>query len=305
MKTELRIDPDFEHIEPPLSAQAFEALEGRILEGETCPPIYAWKGTVLSSHHQYAIFVKHNMTFAVERIEAKDRLAAFVWACKQHLRNPEITDETSRYLIGKHYLAENQRKREHHQLLRNKKLKTLEMRNSKGTEITRFYSRFDELNKSYGISYVTAKRYARYAKAIDSLRAHNQELVSLLLRGSIKLSIQKTMEMTQMSPKTIQRVFNDLRNLPPYASLKYFRQLTKPQDCPQKSIKDMPDFDPDAEVLSLALTLPSWKEMLQRAIRSLEANPVSFDAKKKLQDQIQSLIQPIADILQLIVRSEK
>ena len=72
MKTELRIDPDFEHIEPPLSAQAFEALEGRILEGETCPPIYAWKGTVLSSHHQYARppllicwFVSTNCCFSV------------------------------------------------------------------------------------------------------------------------------------------------------------------------------------------------------------------------------------------------
>ena len=44
----------------------------------------------------------------------------------------------------------------------------------------------------------------------------------------------------------------------------------------------MPDYDPDAEVKGLILTMPTWKNAIDRFLESEGIKQVSVDAKKKL-----------------------
>ena len=51
--------------------------------------------------------------------------------------------------------------------------------------------------------------------------------------------------------------------------------------CKPVSVKDMPEFDPDAEVVGVALTVPSWTRSINRIVHS-DLGSVSESARLKL-----------------------
>ena len=76
---------------------------------------------------------------------------------------------------------------------------------------------------------------------------------------------------------------------------------TRPDQNRQPSIKDMPVFDPDAEVVGLTLTIPSWSSSIDRIVHSNLDN-VSEGARVKLcnalielQDAIETMISVIKE----------
>ena len=63
------------------------------------------------------------------------------------------------------------------------------------------------------------------------------------------------------------------------------------------SVKDMPEYDPDAEISSLTLTIPSWKSSIERAKNTADLTIVSPQAKGDLAQALRELRNTIADML--------
>ena len=63
------------------------------------------------------------------------------------------------------------------------------------------------------------------------------------------------------------------------------------------SVKDMPEFDPDAEISSLTLTIPSWQSSIERAKNTADLTCVSQQAKGNLVRALNELRNTIADLL--------
>lgn len=285
----LVVDAQFRQLEPPMTPDACRRLEQLILSGSWYQPVQTWDQRIVTGYAQHDIGVRCHVKIEAETISAPDRLEATIQACLHHLSNPELTEEYKRYLIGTRYQAEH---------LRNQSRKHNPIRKVDGAAEAdrREFLNYEELNKIYGISYVTAKRYVRYSKAIDSLRETTHGVVPMIMLGKIKLSIQRVIEISQFPAPDAQKILDDLKMLKQAEAHRYYRELKSAKSLRQKTIKDMPDYDPDAEVSSLTLTLPSWRETLLRVIKALETNPVTPAARRKLGLQIQSMIQPIADI---------
>jgi len=51
----------------------------------------------------------------------------------------------------------------------------------------------------------------------------------------------------------------------------------------------MPAYDPDAEISSLTLTIPSWVSSLNRTLSIADFNKASEKAKIKLQNELKNL----------------
>ena len=51
----------------------------------------------------------------------------------------------------------------------------------------------------------------------------------------------------------------------------------------------MPEYDPDAEVSSLAFTIPSWCSTIRRAMHATNLQKVSSQAKTRLAGQLETL----------------
>lgn len=287
--SKLSVDAQFQQIEPPLSPDACNRLEQLILSDSEYEPVRVWDQKVLTGYAQHAIGLKRHISIEVEVMQPTGRLEAIILACIHHLSRNDLTEEYKRYLIGMRYQAEHIRNRTRKHRSAQKKSDAW-----KGAGLGFF--NYEELNELYGISYVTAKRYVRYAKAIDSLSEATHGVVPLIMTGEIKLSILKIIELSQFAAKDAQKVLEDIRALKQSDAHRYYREMKAEKLSHEKTIKDMPDYDPDVEVSSLTLTLPSWRETLLRVIKALETKPVTPAARRKLGQQILSMIQPIADI---------
>lgn len=66
---------------------------------------------------------------------------------------------------------------------------------------------------------------------------------------------------------------------------------------PGPSVKDMPAFDPDAEITGLTLTVPSWSGSIHRIIARTDLSIVSAGAKKRLASALLRLREEISETL--------
>ncbi len=57
----------------------------------------------------------------------------------------------------------------------------------------------------------------------------------------------------------------------------------------QPSVKDMPAFDPDSEVASLSLTIPSWNSSIDRIFTKTNLHVISDKARTQLRTELLAL----------------
>lgn len=75
------------------------------------------------------------------------------------------------------------------------------------------------------------------------------------------------------------------------------KEETKPH---QPSVKDMPEHNPDAPVIQLCLTVPSWITSIQKATESATIANVSDKAKRQLLEILDKLKAAIDTVTALI-----
>ena len=66
------------------------------------------------------------------------------------------------------------------------------------------------------------------------------------------------------------------------------------------TVKDMPQFDPDAEITGLTLTIPSWGSSIERIRTKTDLSIVSAAARARLTDALKDLLKKIDDMLDAI-----
>lgn len=78
----------------------------------------------------------------------------------------------------------------------------------------------------------------------------------------------------------------------------------KPQ-APIAEIKNMPKFDPDAEISSLSLTIPSWISSINRVKKVSGITGSTMGAREKLTVILHELRNSIDDMLDCIRKEDK
>jgi len=66
------------------------------------------------------------------------------------------------------------------------------------------------------------------------------------------------------------------------------------------SVKNMPEYDPDAKIHSLALTVPSWVDAIEHAWDATNFNEVSDSAYRGLEKELALLTSTIGAMLATI-----
>ena len=65
--------------------------------------------------------------------------------------------------------------------------------------------------------------------------------------------------------------------------------VKKEQSSVEAQIKKMPKYDPDAEVSSLAYTIPSWCNIITNTMKTSNLSQISMAARKRLAGQLLTL----------------
>ena len=108
MNEPLKINPKFEQIIPPLTADEFAQLEENILKiGRITDPIQVWRGVIIDGHHRHKILQKHpEIEYSTCEMPFECEAEAIAWICCAQLGRRNINEMQRDYLLGKRYSAE-------------------------------------------------------------------------------------------------------------------------------------------------------------------------------------------------------
>ena len=283
----LLIDEEFKKLIPPLSKDEFKLLEINLLKDGCINPICIWKGVIIDGHNRYEICQKHHLTFSVREFSFEEREEVKDWICANQLGRRNITKETRKYLIGKRYemeksLFKNFKGRNQYSDLYEENIVEKNKNNRPITAIN--------LGKEYQVSYRSVLGYASYAKAIDSPEKDEPELTKKILAGEINIPQCQVVKMSKLTQKTKNKI------------QKYLKMSAKTKENKltqgfKPTVKDMPKHDPDAEIMSLVYTIPSWVGSIDRVLSIFKEKNVTDDAKNKLKTKLYNLDFIIAKML--------
>lgn len=286
----LQIDEYFKQLIPPLTPNELKQLEENILKDGCREPLCVLENIIIDGHNRYEICTRLKIPFFIQKIEFNNREEVIAWICTNQLGRRNITEETRRYLIGKRYEIEKKigaknilGKNQHNEKEVSAKIyHKPQIQEERGLTAER-------IGKEYNISQGTVRKYADYAKSIDTLAKEDPELISDILTGKIKISQDNISKLAKQSSKVVNNAKDQLSsNDSNFVSYSKIRKII-PAKKEKITVKDMPAYDPDAEISSLTLTIPSWISSIERTLATADFNKTSQKARAKLKGELKEL----------------
>lgn len=286
---DLQIDEYFKKLIPPLATNEQKQLEENIVKNGCSEPLCVWGNTIVDGHNRYNICTRLQIPFYIQQIDFNNREEAIVWICANQLGRRNISGETRRYLIGKRYETEK--------ILGTRNYSGKNQHSENEVNATIYHKSqaqgnrgltAERIGEEYNIAQATVRKYAYYAKTIDNLSKKEPELISDVLSGKVKISYENIAKLSKKLPTTVNNVKKQLSNNSNFVSYSKARRII-PARTTKPTIKDMPAYDPDAEISSLALTIPSWISSINRTLSMADFNKASNNAKRKLQNELKNL----------------
>jgi hypothetical protein len=308
----LRIDRDFQELIRPLFKNEYLQLEENLIADGCREPIAVWNDVIVDGHNRYKICTEHQIPFAVEEMSFNSKEEVIAWICANQLGRRNLTEESRKYLIGKQYESE----------------KIISKRNAvyqdkRDDRINPPYETFDTVHENRvtetkkktaeriaeenHISHGTVEKYSVYTRAIEEIQKKEPHMASKILSGRYKISHNGVLDLAKRSPDEL-RDLNTRLEQRQYPFAKYQttrREILGVEPTPRKehgkqqSIKDMPAYDPDAEVVGLTLTIPSWSSSINRIVHT-DFETVSVNARRELQSALLDLRDTIANMMTVI-----
>lgn len=302
-----RIDKEIQSIKLPLLPRDYAQLEQQLLSEGCKSPLIIWNDILIDGYHRYEICIRHNLPFSVLNLCFPCRQAAIAWICKKQLCRTDLSDEARRFLIGLQCISE--RAANIPDRLNEATVSSFPPVSS-GKTWGNNIAIAEQIANENGIVYASVMRNVLFANALLSLRDKAPLLFSAIFSGKLATTHNDALTLSQMSAEELWRTYQFFqttrsRNL----SYRRLRKVlsTAPQNPPQitqvSSIKDMPAYDPDAEITGLTLTIPSWTSSLARVCKTANLNIVSASARRKLEDTLIDMQNQIFEMLSAIRRN--
>lgn len=312
MGRQLKIKKEFKNLIRPLHRQEYLQLEENILADGCRDPIITWNGYIVDGHNRYEICTKHDVDFKVLEKHFSCDEEAIAWICANQLGRRNISEETRKFLIGMQYESEkivntmknatgnNQYNDEDDLADGDLDTEPYSLRSGHRTA-----HRIGEENH---ISAGTVLKYAQYTRALESIGTKEPELVPKILSGRYKISHKNVVAMSELADDELKQINKRLnRSKNPYFQYTQSRNVLQniPKDSPPPpSIKDMPAYDPDAEVTELTLTMPTWVSSIKRTQNNANLSIITPKAREKLTAALVSLKENVDEMLLIIKEDE-
>lgn len=320
MKFRLNVDEEFKKIAPPISRSEYAELEKSIMSEGGRDPIIIWNGVIVDGHNRYVICRHHDIQFNIKTIYFESREEAIAWICTNQLGRRNITEATRQYLIGRRFEAEKRLGARNPVGYNQYVQRELSPQNEgKPLAIVSKYGIATNLGVEYGVAHSTIERYGRFADAIDQIKTASSDLATSILSGRVIVNQHDVLDMADLNSQQIRAVARDIPRITRYRLereqiIDSVRTVRKPAQNPaavQKpitdmtatTVKDMPSYDPDAQVASLTLTMPSWGLSINRVRQNSQMDTVSSRAKAALLKEM-SALQTAIDMMKQCISEE-
>lgn len=311
---ELQIDPEFKHLIRPLQRKEYLQLESNLLADGCLDPIITWHGFIVDGHNRYEICRRHNIPFRILEKDFDCREAVIAWICANQLGRRNISEETRKFLIGMQYESEKvvnskRNARGLNQYSEEDNPGGSEPAGSKDIDLSQKHITAERIAMENHISNGTVQKYASYTRALEEIGRKEPEIVPKILSGQFKISHNNILELSKRSAEEIRKVNRKMdHSQVPFIQYKKTRNAIKhgkydpvEEDIETlPSVKDMPEYDPDAEITGLTLTIPSWASSIERAMKNSDLKQISSQARINLSLALYDLQGKFSTILSAI-----
>ena len=270
-----------------------------------CPhPIEVWNGIILYDFVIYDICRKWEVPFYVREMNFKTKHDALYYACTKFLENPDLSTVYYRYLIGRAFQA----------------MKKVMVDVQYGRRPCPYplpdFENYEKAKRSptsmiaaeiFNIAPGTVSRYGSYATALDTIADRLPAIAEEIFTKQITFSIDATIKLAQGTNAEILMERDKQKKR--YQSTRVIKlgfSPAKPVPNPVKkkntgpAIKQMPKYDPDAEVSSLTLTIPTWISSMKRTQSIADFSQASPEAIMKLKNKLMNLSSAVREMIEII-----
>lgn len=312
---QLKIGHDFRWLAQPLESSTLKILYQE-LATSGCSTIFpTWNLYLLDCFEEYEFCIDRQIPFGYKELTFHTRVEALAWACERQLSKKGLTAERRKYLLGIRFEAERAA------IARTRISDCLQSNTSDLEEFEFLNLQFPphtlpsrrsvgmQIGDQYHVVWNTIVNYAEYARRIECLRKKAPEAAAQILNGQYRLSLGSLDSLAKMSTAAIREMI--ARSAPRsimrdnqhdrIQTVKTARNAARDRAPQILSVKDMPLYDPDAELTSLSYTIPSWIETLQRVRIKTDVSEGTQVAKDKLAEILINLSQEAGLLFDIIM----
>lgn len=302
----LIIKSEFRRLVLPLNKSQKILLKNKTLKSSNGITFPVWESILLNNFENYFICCKNNIPFDVVNMQFKSTEEAIIWICDNQLLNCEIPLNMRKYLIGKHCLAEKAKYlREYISSRQMPSSKKAIKSSDKSTQI------YEQLGTKYNISPSTVKKYSVFAEQIDVVYNISSEFAVRILKNDFKISQENLIVLARLPHSDTTQIIKTIakdKSKDTFLDFKHLISNTHSEKnnskaLPDIKIKNMPAYDPDAELASLSLTVPSWISSINRTYNVTNIHNTSSKVKEKLKTTLMSLRDSV-DIMIICLEEE-
>ncbi len=290
----LIVDPELDRLVQPMRNKEKEAFINLLGKDPFLNVIHIWEGRHLCDREKFELCSELGVPIREKKFFFDNKYKAALYMCSFQLKKADLTMEYRKYLIGKvfHYeslLLQDDGKPDNHK-----------------------YKLAENLGKRFNLSPGTVLKYNVYSTSMDTIFDEDESFARSILTGKVKVSHENVQELARLRPEEIVAIaksvrdenpnhltFSDIRNEIRWSHVKERAPVSKRERealkrysaaaSEQPAIKKMSVRDPDAEVISLCMTMGSWRDSIKRVCDHTNRTKISADAAARLMNELTML----------------
>ena len=289
LQDELIIDPDVSALFLPEESSHIKVIRENIRIGVPPAPFPVWNRILLDRLQEYREYTDAGYEIKTQSFYFSSRNTMLASICQLLATDIPKTTAYKAYLIGKQY--------QYHKIA----YFGNEIESSTGhislKELKEKYTRdihpcvVDMVNL-YDVASGTIHFYSRFAASIDAIKEKSPELATLILTDRVHIPKKKVLKLGLLSSQDLENLLSKIKSDNLQKVPDSILSGNHPAHIDKKDlhldnriipeIKQMPKYDPDADVSSLALTIPSWSDSIRRVRTRTDMSAVTPGAADRL-----------------------
>ena len=281
----------FRELNIPISLAQMRDLEKWIKKGVNTEPIPVWQNYILTGYERYDLCEKYHRGYRVTDMFFTRKHEAVAWVCRKQLERKDLCRPAVCWLIYRLYsaLQEAEKQKEAKDQFRYKMLSPSFRSESSTNAETENTALLKDIGEEYGLHKSTIRNYVRYGKQLDRLEEMFPGVRIRILKGEIEAPIM-FMDAVMQMPKDqlLQMIHNPgCRKLQPPDRIR--KKIMSERDPRYRkdiqintAIKEMPAYDPDAELNRLTYTIETWDRSITRAKENADFQKTTEEGRAAL-----------------------
>ena len=298
--TDIKINPQFNRLVQPPSEHEIEIIRQDCILSPERPIIHTWHNYHLSDQYLYMICIECNIPYYLKEMSFESFTKAALYICSSQLTKNNLSAEYRKYLIGQKF---------HYMIAESSENKQTDSRYNVAAIMGH------ELYMSAG----TIIKYRAFSNAVNEIFDQNTEFAQRLLLGKTRISHENILELSHLMPEEIRAIAKSvieenidhitlsyIRNEVQWSHIQKRAPVSRRERKEQKiskkaAIHQMPQYDPDAEVNSLCMTIDSWISSIQRVHNSEKFEKITNKASLQLMKKLSFLEHTVNNIQEALV----